>query len=333
MKTKKKAEDLKDQSQWEYREKIVATYHFELPKMTALMSAALKGRLKMVKFLLLFQKKENIFLKDDNGDTALDYSILGGNIEIIKLLLSKGLNVDGTVDGRWSPLMSAVNDAYSGKTFRNGREEIIKFLLNNKASVNYQDENGKTALMLAIDGETTLMEVVENSCDLFNNSERPNLEIIKLLIETGADVNLKNSDGETALDIAKSYEKQAVIDYLIANGAKGKDNRDDELFNTWLKLHDKYRQAKKNKDLKEIINSCEQIIELDLKAKSIKIMVPIFQKEIGDAYAKLGNNKLAKSYYLYAIEGFKKKRESPLNKPDDWLKDIEVLQNKINKLV
>jgi len=333
MKTKKKATDPKEQSQWEYKETVVAVYHFELPKMTALMKSALRGKLWMVKLLLLFQKKEKIFKKNEDGETVLHYAVLGCNIEIIKFFLSKGLDINGTGGGGWSPLMTAVNDAYSGKTFRNGREEIIKFLLNNKASVNYQDENGKTALMLAIDGETTLMEVVENSCVLFNDSERPNLEIIKLLIETGADVNLKNSDGETALDIAKSYEKQAVIDYLIANGAKGKDNRDDELFSTWLKLHDKYRQAKKNKDLKEIINSCEQIIELDLKAKSIKIMVPIFQKDLGDAYAKLGRNELAKNYYLYAIEGLKKKRESPLNKPDDWLKDIEVLQKIINKLV
>ncbi|MEL7656553.1 MAG: hypothetical protein AAGU75_11670 [Bacillota bacterium] len=55
MATKKKANNLKDQSQWEYKEEIVATYHFELPKETALMTAASKGRLKMVKFLLLFQ--------------------------------------------------------------------------------------------------------------------------------------------------------------------------------------------------------------------------------------------------------------------------------------
>ncbi|HPV43419.1 MAG TPA: ankyrin repeat domain-containing protein [Spirochaetota bacterium] len=207
MRTKSKSTDPKEQSQREYKERTVAVYHFELPKRTALMAAALKGRLKMIKFLLLFQKKENIFLKDDNGDTVLDYSILGGNIEIIKLLLSKGLNVNGTEDGRWSPLMSAVNDAYSGKSFLNGKDEVIQFLLNNKASINYQSESGETALMLAVDSETDLL---------------PDLEIIKLLIKNGADINLKDSEGYTALDKAVYLEFQTVIDYLVANGAKGK---------------------------------------------------------------------------------------------------------------
>jgi len=320
MKTKRKATDPKEQSQWEYKEKIVATYHIDLPKKTALMTAAGKSQLWMVKLLLRLQKKEDIFKKNDDGDTALTFAVIGSNIEIIKLLLNKGFDINETgYDRGWSPLMTAVN-AYIGKD-----TEVIQFLLKNNASVNYQDKSGETALMFAVETACALSEVVDSATD--------NLEIIKLLIKNGADVNLKNSKGDTALDKAVSYENQAVIDYLVANGAKGKDNRDDELFNTWLKLHDKYRQAKKNKDLKEIINYCEQIIELDLKAKSIKIMVPIFQKDLGDAYAKLGNNELAKNYYLYAIEGLKKKRESPLNKPDDWLKDIEVLQKKINKLV
>jgi ankyrin repeat protein len=213
MRTKRKATDPKEQSQWEYKEQIVATYHCELPKMTALMTAALRRQLWLMKFLLLLQKKANIFLKDDNGDTALTYAVIGGNIEIIKLFLSKGLNINGTGGGGWSPLMTAVNDAYSGKSFLNGKDEVIQFLINNKASINYQDESGYTALMLAVDGEGDCYGETAITSDL---------EIIKLLIKNGANVNLKNNEGCTALDKAVSYENQSVIDYLVANGAKGK---------------------------------------------------------------------------------------------------------------
>lgn len=208
MNKKKKATDLQDQSQWEFKERIVATYHFELPKMTALMSAALKGQLKTVQFLLLLQKKSDIFLKDDDGETALTYAVRGRNIEIIKLFLRKGLNIDGTGCGGWSPLMTAIN-AYMGKDIA-----VIQFLLDNKAYTNYQDENGETALMLAVDFACALSEVVDSATD--------NLDIIKLLIKNGADVNLKNSKGFTALDKAASYENQSVINYLLAQGAKGK---------------------------------------------------------------------------------------------------------------
>jgi ankyrin repeat protein len=50
------------------------------------------------------------------------------------------------------------------------------------------------------------------------------LSIIKLLIEYGADINQKNNNGYTALDIARSksienqnYTTKEIIDYLIKN--------------------------------------------------------------------------------------------------------------------
>ena len=213
MKTKKKADNQKDQSQWEYKERTVAVYHFEIPKRTALMTAALKGRLKMVKLLLLFQKKENIFKKNEDGETVLHYAVLGCNIEIIKFFLSKGHTIDETDNDGLSLLMTAVRNA-SIMSFRDDSVEVVRFLLDNKASIDHQDERGVTALMIAVEGA---FSVINDSGDT-----TPNLQIVKLLIEYGADVNLKNKEGETALDKAVYLEFQTVIDYLVANGVKGK---------------------------------------------------------------------------------------------------------------
>jgi ankyrin repeat protein len=129
-----------------------------------------------------------------------------GNIEIIKLFLSKGLEINEASGGGWSPLMTAINEAYSGKVFPNGNDEVIRFLLGNGASVNYQDVKGETALMLAVESDSD-----------------SNAEIIRLLIEHGADINLRNSEGETALDKAIDYGNKTAADYLIANGAKGRE--------------------------------------------------------------------------------------------------------------
>jgi ankyrin repeat protein len=46
------------------------------------------------------------------------------------------------------------------------------------------------------------------------------LESVKLAVESGADVNLVNTDGRTALDAAKALRFQSVVDYLTAKGAR-----------------------------------------------------------------------------------------------------------------
>jgi hypothetical protein len=48
----------------------------------------------------------------------------------------------------------------------------------------------------------------------------PNNDVIKLLIESGADPNAKSATGETALDIALSYARGDVVDDLIRAGVK-----------------------------------------------------------------------------------------------------------------
>ena len=42
-------------------------------------------------------------------------------------------------------------------------------------------------------------------------AEYVNLEIVQFLIESGADVNIKNNDGKTALDLAETEEIKEVL--------------------------------------------------------------------------------------------------------------------------
>jgi ankyrin repeat protein len=46
------------------------------------------------------------------------------------------------------------------------------------------------------------------------------LETVKLAVELGADVNVADSDGRTALDAAKTLRYASVIDFLVSKGAK-----------------------------------------------------------------------------------------------------------------
>jgi tetratricopeptide (TPR) repeat protein len=108
---------------------------------------------------------------------------------------------------------------------------------------------------------------------------------------------------------------------------------DQNKFDRWQELRKCLKERKRAKEYAQVIEAAEKIIDLDKKAPFIRIMTPLFHKEIGAACEKLGDlNKAIKNYQL-AVDGFEEYRESnDLNKPDDWLKDIQSLSKKIERL-
>jgi ankyrin repeat protein len=74
-----------------------------------------------------------------------------------------------------------------------GSLPLVELLLAAGSNANAQDKTGTTALMLIWD------------CDL---------EITKALIDAGADQQLRNKDGETALDIAKRKKQRKIMALL-----------------------------------------------------------------------------------------------------------------------
>jgi len=68
---------------------------------------------------------------------------------------------------------------------REGHTEVVKLLIEVGADVNAQDSDGDTALMTASRGGY--------------------LDVVQLLIDAGVDVNAKNDSGETALSLVESY--------------------------------------------------------------------------------------------------------------------------------
>ena len=113
-----------------------------------------------------------------------------------------------------------------------GHHEIVEHLLNEGVPLNHHSFNNYTILHIA--SQKNNLEVVKNLLrrdhkDLVNDNKNKwnhspltaatqydgDLNMVKLLIENGADVTNKG-DGKTALEWAKSEGKEEVVKYLTS---------------------------------------------------------------------------------------------------------------------
>ncbi len=136
---------------------------------------------------------------DKNGDTALTLAVKENNIELVKLILDKDANINlnsniSDYNYKLSPLMIAS---------QNNNKEIVNLLIERGANVNLINSYSMTALMATIYDRSEV------------TSEK--IEIMKILIDAGADVNLSIIENETTLD--KVWGNVVASKLLIDNGA------------------------------------------------------------------------------------------------------------------
>jgi|GEM_PF-1952451 len=126
----------------------------------------------------------------DTGNTALHYAVQNGQIEIAKLLLQMGMDINAPNNQGQSPLHCAASA---------NQPKSIKFLLEKGANVNARDLAGNTALHYAVQNDQ--------------------IEIAKLLLQTGMDINAPNNQGESPLHFATSANQPKNIKFLLEKGA------------------------------------------------------------------------------------------------------------------
>ena len=154
--------------------------------------------------------KEHI--TDEDGRTILMYAAMySQSAETIKALIDAGADVNVKNKRGNTALMYAagVND----------NSEVVKALLDVGADVDVKDDHyGNTALMYAAmySGDDTLQDLRNGFVDMVKNSE-----IVRALIEAGADVNVKNNRGNTALMYeAMSRKNPEIVKVLLEAGAE-----------------------------------------------------------------------------------------------------------------
>ena len=155
----------------------------------AFVRAASKGDLRSVRLALQQQTPE---ISSNTLLEALNRAALNGYLEVVRVLLENGAGVNGRADNGSAPLNCAVEGLHP---------EIVKYLLENGADVNAQDDCGMTVLHQAIDIEA---EHAKRLYDYGDLEASPTIQVTNLLIEAGANIDIKTKKGETPLQWAIS---------------------------------------------------------------------------------------------------------------------------------
>ena len=159
-----------------------------------------------------------------NGDdTPLIVAAANGQLQMTKDLVSLGADIEAQNDISATPLVLASFHGY---------KEIVKFLLDSGADVNAVGKE---------DNWSALMSAASNG----------DVEIAQMLLDAGADKNIENSDGDTALDIAKRDGSTKVVELLSDGKVQSSFNKES------------FRSAVINGDLETLKQFLDDGVDVD----------------------------------------------------------------------
>ena len=143
---------------------------------------------------LYFQGGGNSNARMANGDSILHLASGKGDVEIVKLLIEYGADLDYIDMDGWAPIHYAAFDK---------RVEVTRLLLEAGADPNIKTPNGCTPLHLLSYPYRMLL-----GAHL----------VAKILIDNGANINALDCNGSTPLHNAASFKKSKVLTVLLDAG-------------------------------------------------------------------------------------------------------------------
>lgn len=155
---------------------------------TALMVAAERKQLNAISALI--KHGANMDIKNSNGESALFYA--KNDFNVFKTLVDNGADIESRNKQGQTVLFNFLENS-SNKKHALQRIKIIKYLIKIEVNLDAKDNKGMTPLLYAV-GEK-------------------NKEAVEIIIESGADANVVDDKGNTALHIiAVNSKRLALLD-------------------------------------------------------------------------------------------------------------------------
>jgi ankyrin repeat protein len=148
-----------------------------------MLNLAIRDKSDAVVTYLLANKATDVDISNKVGETPLMMASIEGNLALVKTLVEQNKAQINHIG--WTPLH------YASST---GKLEVAQYLITNGSIIDSMSPSNTTPLMMATLGG--------------------NEELIKLLLDKGADLKLRNDQGLTAIDIAYIYEKPWIAEGL-----------------------------------------------------------------------------------------------------------------------
>jgi uncharacterized protein len=153
---------------------------------TALMVALREDSPKVVAFLLT-QRSVKVEQRNSQGESPLMIAAIKGRLASAKRLIQRGAEVNKT---GWTPLHYAASRAETDSV------EMARLLLEHHAYIDAESPNRSTPLMLAA---------------MYGHAD-----VVRLLLEEGADPSLRNEQGLTAVDFARRADRDDLANLIAA---------------------------------------------------------------------------------------------------------------------
>src|SRR5215831_4684112 len=205
-------------------------------------AAAFRGCTPVLKALLDAGADPNAANRD--GSTPLVQAASIADIGAMRFLIARGARINPQIGGE-NPQVMGLSPLTASAYF--GTAEMVQFLLDHGAAVNAADASGMTALHIAVTREDQKMiaALIRAGADvnratlpstpasddpgtplmLAANIEPANSSIASTLLAEGARVDAVSREGETAVSRAQKRGQTAVVNALVAAGARPEGDR------------------------------------------------------------------------------------------------------------